>query len=487
MNNKIKLDYSSSLTELLSLNSSFDSGKLRIAYTGKNRNNSFISKKSFERAIPTMFGCPVVANYIRCDNEIGSHDGEIIKGVDGELKYVNITEPIGFLPPGAEWNWEIIDDDGEIHEYLVSEVLLWKRQEAYSKIKENGITSQSMEISVIEGNMENGYYNISDFEFTAFCLLGTAEPCFESAALISYSVENYVEEQLSAMYEEFKLVFSNDERFKIKEEAGENNMKLEELLAKYSVSVEDLEFDTDGLSDEELEEKFAEAFSESEADDDSDPYNGDVFTLDSQLFNSLCEQISSKENILTEWGDCPRYYMVDYDSSVAEVYYSDRIDGTLYGATYSMNGDNVVIDFETQKRKRFAIVDFDEGQEAFNLKDYADSLIENIKSGYESKYNQLKADYDLLLCESNKKAATELIDKFESKLSGEPEFEALKKNISKIENVDDLENKLFAIVGKKQFEFISDNSKKSLKVGLVVNKNDKDESDPYGDLFNWKK
>ena len=61
---------------MVEVNPSFDKGKLRIAYTGTNRNNTFISKEAFEKSIPTMFNCPVVTHYDRqkdtlCGHEIG--------------------------------------------------------------------------------------------------------------------------------------------------------------------------------------------------------------------------------------------------------------------------------------------------------------------------------------------------------------------------------------------------------------------------------
>lgn len=84
MSETMRLDYSSALLDIVEANPSFDMGKLRIAYTGKNRNRTFISKEVFESAIPSMYGCPVVANYIRSEDEIGSHDGELVKNADGD-------------------------------------------------------------------------------------------------------------------------------------------------------------------------------------------------------------------------------------------------------------------------------------------------------------------------------------------------------------------------------------------------------------------
>jgi hypothetical protein len=50
-------------------------------------------------------------------------------------------------------------------------------------------------------------------------------------------------------------------------EGGKDKVKFNELLAKYNVTAEDVTFETDGLSDEELEAKFAEAFATSNGND----------------------------------------------------------------------------------------------------------------------------------------------------------------------------------------------------------------------------
>ena len=70
-NKTICLEYASSLTDICEVNSSFDSGVLRIAYEGKNRNGSLITHEAFENALPTLINVPVVANYSIEENSIG--------------------------------------------------------------------------------------------------------------------------------------------------------------------------------------------------------------------------------------------------------------------------------------------------------------------------------------------------------------------------------------------------------------------------------
>jgi len=495
----MRLEYSSALLNLVEINPSFDLGTLRIAYTGKNRNRSFISKEAFERAIPTMFGCPVVANYIREEDEIGSHDGEFITTKDGDIDYVNITQPVGFVPQNAAWKWEIVEDNNEIHQYLTTEVLLWKRQEAYSKIKENGITKQSMEITVNEGEMRDDYYQINDFYFTAFCLLGTAEPCFESAALFTFEHMDQFKKEMSEMLEEFKLAFAADEKFHAKEGNEKNMDKFTELLAQYNVSEEDVTFEIEGLSDEELESAFAEAFAveeepeelteefaetddvELEAEHDEEPAAD--FALAGQVRETLSRAIYSAETIEGEWGSYPRYYMVDYDESASEVYFEDTTDWNLYGTSYSFNGDNIVVDFESMKRKKYSIVDFNEGEETFSFKGYVEIFMNAYTEKSSASYIALEEKYNALLKAENGRLANELFDEFEEQLGGSPEFEALKK-ANDLFNLEELENQLFAMVGRKRFNLNKKSSQRPAKAPLIPAEKPA-ANGPYGDLFNF--
>lgn len=481
MNKKMNLEYSSALLNLAEANPSFDLGTLRVAYTGKNRNRTFISKKTFERAIHTIYGCPVVANYIRDIDEIGSHDGEFITDKDGNVDYVYITQPVGFVPPNATWKWEEVEDDGVLHQYLTTEVVLWKRQEAYSKIKENGITAQSMEITVTDGEMCDDYYEINDFYFTAFCLLGLAEPCFESASLATFNYKPQFDNDLSEMLSEFKKAFAADERFFAKEGNEKNMNKLEILLEQYNVSLDEVTFNVEGLSDDELEAAFGEAFADTPAEPESESET--QFELECQFRDRLWESIINAEKIETDYGSYSRYWPVDYDHITSGVYYIDNKDDILYGSTYTLDGDNIVIDFENKTRKKWAIVDFIDGEETFALDEYVKTICDVQIEGIRAAYTEMEANYQTLVNQENKRLANEVLEKFESALAGEAKFEALKTSDETFD-LTDLENKLFSMVGRKQFE-LNNSGQRPSKAPVLPKGDTSDE--PYGDLFDFMK
>ena len=265
MNKIAHMTYSSSLSSLCEINSSFDTGVLRIAYTGKNRNGSSISKEAFEKCIDTMYNCPIVCNYDRETDSIGGHDMAVVSDKDGDLKIVNCTMPVGVIPESSKYFWEVVEEaDGEEHEYLCAEVLIWKRQEAYQKIKNDGVTKHSMELSVKDGEIKDGIFEIYDFEFTAFCLLGDDhEPCFESSAMGLFSLDALkvqMETMMSDLKETYSLISPRSEAedtLNIPTEGGEKVLdeKLA-LVAEYGYEVDTLDFSIEELSIDELREKF---------------------------------------------------------------------------------------------------------------------------------------------------------------------------------------------------------------------------------------
>lgn len=212
---RMNLMFSSAVSDMKAMNSSFDAGELWIAYHGRNRNRTSISKKAFEAAIPSMYNCPIVCNYDRESDSIGAHDVEFVRCADG-IRMDNITHPVGIVPESAGYRWRrATEKDGTEHEYLCVDFLAWKRQPAYRHIAENGITDESMEIDIKSGHTdEDGYYVIDEFEFQAFCLLESAPPCFESAH-IEFSVEDDFREQCGKMVADLRKEFDNTIRFDI--------------------------------------------------------------------------------------------------------------------------------------------------------------------------------------------------------------------------------------------------------------------------------
>jgi len=493
--------FSSELRALTEQNTSFDKGVLRVCYTGRNRNGSYISKDTFEECMQTIYNCPIVCRYDRETDTIGAHDVDVVRTDDGGIKMINVTQPVGVVPAGANYWWECVqEDNGDTHEYLFVECLLWKRQEAYQKLKDDGITSESMEINIKSSEMIDGTLHINKFEFTAFCLLGTAKPCFESAALELFALDEF-RAQLAEMMDDLKVSFSLmqsseeadiDTTFSSKGGTTILNNETEVIEITEAEPVEAV-FEAEEPVQEPAAENVAESveadFSADEAnvemdaeDVENDGAAGDAdFALEGQLRSQLCEALESGEKISTDWGEWPRYWFIDYDKDLSEVYASDSEDYRLYGFKYSMNGDNVVIDFASKSRKKWAIEDFDEGEQPALFAEFgkiANNACNAVNSGWSEKYDLLNAEVDDLRKFKRDTEADAVFSMF-TDLDGVEAFEALKEDYAQFSK-EDLEEKCFAIRGRNgttaKFNLETTTSK-------VVVETPAYDDEPYGGAF----
>ena len=509
MDKVLNMTFTSSLTKLCEVNSSFDTGVLRVCYVGDNQNGSNISEEAINESLKTIYNCPVVCNYNRESDTLGGHDIEVAKDANGDLRLVNLTDPIGVIPESARvWFEDYEEEDGTIHKYLYVEVLLWKRQEAYHKIKSDGVSKHSMEITVKDGYVEDGIYYITNFEFTAFTLIGV-DPCFEGSALEMFSKKDF-KQQLSEMMKDLRESFqkvetsNEDDNTTTKEYSMEGGEKVldqkMELVAKYGINIEDLDFSVEDFTVEELEAKFAEmsntATEEASAEEGSTKIVEQEFALTGQVLEEICRVLASVTTE-TKWGTENRYWYVDCNFEKKEVYCHDTEDWLLYGFTYEVNGDAVTIDFNSKKRMKWAITEFEDGEqkvpfeEAFAQMKNANERFAETEAKYaeasdtitamETELNELrqfKADIEA----SNKQAERDAVfNKFED-LAGIEAFEALKNNCSDYD-ADALEEKCFAIRGRNTVvaKFAADT--KTPKITIENADADDALDEPYGGVF----
>lgn len=294
-----------------------------------------------------------------------------------------------------------------------------------------------------------------------------------------------------------------------------------ELAAKYGIDIEALDFGLDEFSIEELAEKFeamkaeaeakaaaeaapeAETFSaESEAESDAEAApepeaepEQDNFALTSGITEELYRCLDAV-TVEREWGTCRRYCYVDCDFEAMEVYCWDTNDWLLYGFRYSMNGDSAVIDFESRKRMKYAIVEFDEGEQTSPVAQVFERMEEQLRDGkqWEEKYQtasdtitsmetelkelrQFKADTENAALQS---AREEVFAQFED-LIGVEAFDALRENCESYSDMEALEEKCYAIRGRAgtQAKFALGEKAPKLK---VVRENNL-EKEPYGGIF----
>lgn len=249
------LDFQASITEVKQINPLFSTCKVRVLYTGKNRNMSIITKEAVEKALPSLPNIPIVGEFSEENLDYKGHGGAI--DLDS-YKYIHTTKPYGVVPESATYEWEEVrGNDGNTREYLViSGCYLWtgRYEEAFSVVEKG--KGQSMEIKVTNGRWDESQdaYQIDNFIFSALCILGDdVEPAFEDSKITAYSFEkDSFKQEFTQMLKELKSSIEEDK---------EGNKMLKQLLEKYSTTVEDLTakgLNFNEISEDEIEAKIIE-------------------------------------------------------------------------------------------------------------------------------------------------------------------------------------------------------------------------------------
>ena len=497
------------------MNTSFSMGKMQIAYHGRNNNGMTIPKEAFEKSLSSIYNRPIVANYLEEDDSIGGHDVEFVRNDKG-IAMVNVTEPVGVVPESANVWWEMIEDkDGTEREYLCCDVLLWKRQKAYSHLKENVVTDQSMEIDILQRHIDDeGNVHIDLFEFTAFCLLERDRPCFPSASVTLFSMDSCrtkFDEMMQDFAREFTQVIAasaDDIDTQIFSKGGDRKMNIEEMLTHYGLSAEDVTFETSGMEQSELEQRFAQLRDEKQngasepevpevepapAEPESNPEpeqpaQSEQFSLSVEQFMSELRKELRTVMMDDPWfeGQYPRYWYTDCDMEAGEVFAYDDMDGNLYGFPYSMEGDKVVINFAAGKRKKIMYADFDEGTTSMEF-----SLVKDVRTDLRTKFDavnetcaELKRFKDETLAEQLRHDQEKVFAMFED-MAGNEQFDALRADCGNM-SVEELEEKCYALRGRfgvQKFSAAPAPEALRLPVDQDHGAAEVDPNEPYGGIF----
>jgi hypothetical protein len=493
--------------------SRFQAVRVYVAHEKDNYNGSWFDTSVLEKMGSRMAGVPIVG-YITKNNineeDFNGHEERLIIQ-DGDISIEYLGRAYGCIISNNDV--EIVQrlhESGEMRNYLCVTGVLWKMfTDSIEIFDRDEVKAQSMELQEesISGKFEkDGYYHFTDATVRALCILGEGIlPAMSNSVIEKFSTidyQNQVQELLSELNESIKqfnlqnqssdLEVDNINFFEKEDKLVDKKL---ELLSKHSLTIENISFNIEELSLEEIESKITEHFS----------------LLASQKEEGIINALRM-EKFMDRWGDeCTKYSYVNYTD--IEVFAYDRQDNwNLYGFTYSMSGDNVVIDFETKKRKKFEIVDFVDGettvfslfpQEAIdyavkdNSKETEEKIanfktisteLEELKTKiseyettiltHETTITEFEATIETLSSENtklqefkstiefeNKRIEIEgLIEDFEEVLKDNEEFEQIKKDIiidEKLINMEYqvLEDKFFALEGKLKHD-----SKKKDKV-----------------------
>ena len=495
--------------------------ELKVCHTNTNRNGSHISTENMEKAMPTLKYRPILAYIHELEDgtkDFYAHNMEIVEHEDGETEITYIEKQVGCFTADDPWlKYDKENDKTYVHAYAV---IPEGYTEAADIIRRKGGTKVSCELIINElsYNAKEKYLDLTDFIFGGCTLLGCDEQGNEigegmlgARADISdfchkepvYTFQDKMIEVLDKLNSTLSNFNNNSE-----EKGCDTMNKFEELLAKYHKEASDITFETEGLSDDELEAKFAEMFEdeepknddgegvdngEGEGDNDPEPITTEEeacgkkkkkCSIDENGNMSVSFEISHEDirgalfNLLDiyEEEDNEWYWITNvYD----DYFIFENWDGNkLYKQSYSIDGDNVTLSGDRQEVFKMILTESEKLAIDKMREDY---------SALEAKYNELKTFKDNYEAAELKAKKDAVFARSEYSVLAEDEaFKALVSDAEKY-SVDEVEAKAKAIfadyvIKTGTFSAKDDGEKKPKVLGFNFNKKE-DKKSPYGNLF----
>ena len=504
--------------------------KLKSCHTGKNRNKSGITDDNMNKYKHTFKGRPILGAIYKTDTgeyEFRAHDMEVID--DGEdIEY--IEQPIGVISQMEEPYLEY--DKKEDKNYLMVSGTIFSDYSRAAEILERRRTCKcSVEIAVEElsYNCDEDYLSIDKFRFSGVTILGYEQDGVteiqEGMKGSKITIDDFSEkknsmfsadcqDRLIETLEKLNMTLESFNNKTHSEKGGEKVMnKFEELLAKYGKTADEVTFEYENLSDEELEVAFKEAFEEVEEETETVV---EETVVEEETEETVVEETAeeavegAEEVVVTESAEEPVEEVVEqseekfvlkyelshddirsalYNLLAAESYenyyytwilevfddkfiYQDYIENKFYRRSYSKDGENVVLD--------------ENKVEVFNewLSQAEKDALDALKADY-AALKAFKETYDASVIKAQK---NEILDKAEYEcLADNAEFAQLKSDMDKF-SVDEISTKadlIFAAHMKSKMEFSAkdEGKKKPQVLGFAANTAKDKKKKAYGNLF----
>ena len=289
--------------------------KLKSCHIDKNRNGSGISEQVMNENKASFKGRPILGSIFKADTgeyEFHSHDMTVDE--DGNLEY--IEQPIGAI---SEIKEPYLEYDAEQDKtYLMVEGHIYEDYSKAAEILQRRKTCRcSVEIAVEEMsyNATEDYLSIDKFSFRGVTILGYEQDgetvIQEGMEGSRITIDNFSEEKnsmfancqdklietLEKLNETLSMFTINNN---INQEEVSNKMgHFEELLEKYGVERDSIDFEFEGLNDEELDAIFEEHFGETEtAEEVVEVETEEEFEEGSA--EELTEEETSEEEVVVE-------------------------------------------------------------------------------------------------------------------------------------------------------------------------------------------
>lgn len=494
-----------SIATTYELDDTFDSEKfiklrIRVCHDGENPNGSHFSLENIDKAKDSIKNIPVLGYcYFDEDNnpQFGAHEMhiEVDKIDEDKLRIIYDEVPIGVIPEIC--NYEVKEHKGRNYVYV--DGYIWKNYSNYMQdiVERDKDVNISMEIEVdsYKYDKELGYFDITDYRYTGITMLGNDVGTGMVDAKATTTTANFEQqkEKMVILMQELKeeLALYNKQN---SEKGGialaeEKKEIIEEVIKEEFETIEETEqptvdeevIDTPETEEVVVDEKIAEEF----ADKEKEPEELDKVRFSAtyrQKSEALYKAIGGKcEDIYDDAGNFLKeiyYYFLDFDDEYAYVEQSiwtkDGREEKHGRFKYSFDEESAVASIDDEFEKMIVTwLTVDEHTKLQKSREMFGDMQKEYAELKEFKENTIKEQYETQV--------TELFDKFDKQLDGFADFEVLKVDYNNL-TVNELEEKLFALLGKKNANFSTKKKETVIKVPVDINRKD-DMEDPYGGLL----
>ena len=247
---------------------------LKACHTGTNINKSNIPEKAMKKALPSFANRPILAYIHEVDGQPEFYGHNMEESQDGEIIYYE--KPVGIIPESCEARLEYDEENNKTY-VIVKGYLYAEYSKAVDILEREGECSCSVELSVRElsYNAKEKVLVFDDFYFSGVTILGKDDNGNKiNPGMVGSNIQLAQFEQTPTLIETLEKLTETLSRFNINNnQTGKEETTVtlfERLLEQYGKTVEDITFEYEGLSDEELEAKFAEVFGEVENEESND-------------------------------------------------------------------------------------------------------------------------------------------------------------------------------------------------------------------------
>ena len=459
--------------------------RYRLLLLGKNSNGSSISKEAADDAAATVKNRPILGaihSFEDGTEDFSTHEIEISEDENGETVINYIEKQIGALSSDEPF-YEHDDETGQ--DWLCAYGYIPEEYTSAADIirRKNGTTtSVELAIEQMSFNAAEKVLNLDKFYLSGVTCLGrdpeTGREIKPGMANARADIADFSDANNGVVN---KIESGSPVSIKNSEKGGKAPMKFEELLEKYGKTAEDVTFEYEGLSDEDLEKAFAEAFEEAPAEPvaesfEENPEAGDPAPEAPEAFEEKYVRTYelSHDDVRTALyallepfaqADNTWYWINEvYDDHFV---YSDRDGAQYWDQKYVKEDDNVA--FSGEREERFAML----------LSASEKAQIDSMRANY-AEISEKLAKYEA------EPAKMEVLGSEEySQVAESEEFAALVNDHFDL-SVDDVKAKaddiLLSYAKSHALRFSDDEAAVGRKVFQAAPK----KSGRYGDLFSRK-